>query len=238
MVLKEVKEKPIIFIISHNRYTYLKKLIDRLLRLKQDKIVIVDNKSTYIPLLEFYDEIRSTFDIIYMKENYRARRSMGKVFSEFKDKYNLARDNYIYTDSDVVPDEECPEDFVEVFSMILQKYHVEKVAFGLRIDNLPDCFAGKNFIIKQQKYRWESPFIKDFGIELKQGGTDTTFSYRRANTIPGLTGNSIRTGRPYVANHLPWYMDSDNLSEEEKYYFKTSSSNFSTFMRDMNRKWR
>lgn len=231
-----MKEKPIIFLVSHDRYTCLKKVINRLVSLGQDRIVIVDTKSTYEPLLEFYKEIKNTFDIIRMSENYRARVALSRVYSEFKDKYNLDRDNYIHSGDDIVLSDECPEDFVELFSKIMEKYHVEVVAPALRIDNLPDCFAGKSFIINQQKHWWEPPVTKDFGIELKFGGCDV-FSYMRANSAPTFASNACRTHYPYVADHLPWYVDSNNLSEEDKYYFKTASPNFSTYLRDMGNKW-
>ena len=118
---------------------------------------------------------------------------------------------------------------------ILQKYSVEKAAFNVRIDDLPDCFAGKNYMIERNKEFWDPPMVKDFGIDLKFYGIDV-FSYRRANTQPGFS-HGCRTCFPYVTKHLPWYMDSNNPSEEDKYYYKTASPNFSTFLRDMSYGW-
>ena len=87
-----MKEKPVIFLVSHDRPSYLKKVVNRLVSMGQDRIVIIDNRSTYEPLLEYYKEISGTFDIIYMEENYRARVSLSKVYSEFKDKYGLDKE--------------------------------------------------------------------------------------------------------------------------------------------------
>lgn len=209
-----------IFIISYNRYTVLKRLVDRLSELGQEKIVIIDNKSTYGPLLKYYTEIKDSFDIIYMKGN-DGHKVITNLYLDldFRNRYQLEKINFMYTDCDVVPAEECPADFVEKFDEVLKKYKVEKVGFGLRIDDLPDLFEGKQIVVNWELQFWRSKIRdEDIGIDLYPAAIDTTFSYRRASTVPGWTNNSYRTGTPYVAKHLPWYVDTKNLLEEDQYY--------------------
>lgn len=209
-----------IFIISYNRYTVLKRLVDRLSELGQEKIVIIDNKSTYGPLLKYYTEIKDLFDIIYMKGN-DGHKVITNLYLDldFRNRYQLEKINFMYTDCDVVPAEECPADFVEKFDEVLKKYKVEKVGFGLRIDDLPDLFEGKQIVVNWELQFWRSKIRdEDIGIDLYPAAIDTTFSYRRAGTVPGWTNNSYRTGTPYVAKHLPWYVDTKNLLEEDQYY--------------------
>jgi hypothetical protein len=222
-----------IFIISFNRYTALKKLIDRLTEMKQERIVVIDNQSTYEPLLQYYhQEIGKQFDLILMPKNYG--HDVWKII--FKDmtfimKYRLNLDPFIYTDCDVVPSEECPLDFAQRFNEILARYSsVAKVGFSLRIDDLPDSFEAKQRLI-----RWESQFWKNkiydhqIKIDLYPAPIDTTFACCRPNISPGWTRHSVRTGSPYLARHLPWYIDSGNLSEEDRYYIRTAKESETHF---------
>ena len=59
-----------IFIISFNRYTVLKKLIDRLYAMNQERIIILDNQSSYEPLLDFYRDLGKSVEIIYFQKNF------------------------------------------------------------------------------------------------------------------------------------------------------------------------
>lgn len=88
-----------IFIISYNRYTVLKRLVDRLSELGQEKIVIIDNKSTYGPLLKYYTEIKDSFDIIYMKGN-DGHKVITNLYLDldFRNRYQLEKINFMYTD--------------------------------------------------------------------------------------------------------------------------------------------
>jgi hypothetical protein len=213
-----------IFIISFNRYTMLKKLIDRLVELKQERIIIIDNKSSYQPLLQYYSEIKNKFEIIYMPNNY-GHHVISQVYRDqkFKDKYELDKVNFVYTDCDVVPVKECPDDFMEKFSEVLKRYpSIVKVGFGLKMDDLPNCFGGKKWVLRRQSRFWKRKIAdKNLGIDLYSAPIDTTFSYRRANTAPGKDARSFRTGAPYLARHLPWYINSEKLSKEDRYYINT-----------------
>lgn len=118
------------------------------------------------------------------------------------------------TDPDVVPVEECPLDAVDRFRDLLDRHaHLHKAGFGLRIDDLPDHYA-----LAQQVRDWERRFWAD---EIEPGvfraDIDTTFALYRPMRRH-LESHAVRTGHPYVARHLPWYLDSANLSDEDRYY--------------------
>ena len=50
--------------------------------------------------------------------------------------------------------------------------------------------------------------------------SDTTFALYRPFTKGASSPYKFmcRTGAPYMMRHLPWYLDLDNLDEEERYY--------------------
>ncbi len=63
-------------------------------------------------------------------------------------------DYFVYTDSDMVPVDECPDDFLDFFLQTLKKHRLaQKVGFSLKIDDIPDCYAMKDTVIsEEQKY--------------------------------------------------------------------------------------
>jgi glycosyltransferase involved in cell wall biosynthesis len=214
-----------IFIISFNRPTMLRALINRLMELRQERIIIVDNNSTYEPLLEYYQEIQDSFEIIHVPMNHGCK-IMTKLWKdkEFIKKYELDKINFIYTDCDIVPAEECPLDFVEKFNEILEKYrNILKVGFSIKIDDLPMTFKAGGKVVKWEAQFWGNKnFDHQLKVDLYSAPIDTTFSCQRANTRPGWTELSLRTGRPYTARHLPWYINENQLSEEDQHYLKTA----------------
>lgn len=210
-----------IFILSFNRYTMLKTLIDKLFQLKLDcRIVIIDNKSTYPPLLDYYNLIKNDVEILYMNHNYGIQ-ILPALYNnaEFRNKYELEKLNYIYTDNDVVPIDECPSDIIEYFTEILNKYpELNTVGCHLKYDDFPEEFP-KYFAQVQHDYTAIKIIDK---TELYRAPIDTTFALRRACTSMGWSDRSLRTGFPYLIKHLPFYTDLNNLSDEDKFYFETA----------------
>lgn len=207
MTAQGYKHIPVI-INNCNRLTTLVALVEWLERAGMERIFILDNASTYPPLLEYY---RSTkYPIAYLRENvgYLALWETG-VWHEFADTY------YVYSDSDVVPDQDCPVDLVgRLFEILLHHPEIEKAGPGLRIDNIPDANRLKHKIQAEEARFWArsvAPGIFDAQI-------DTTFALYRPFARGGHWAKAYRTGPPYVAQHWPWYTDSNSIDAEEQYY--------------------
>ena len=121
----------------------------------------------------------------------------------------------------MVPVDQCPADFISYFYSLLKKYpHVHKVGFSLKIDDLPDHFEHK-----EKVYNWEKRYYENaLEPEVYQAPIDTTFALYRPFSKAGKRDGStpiIRTGIPYQARHLPWYVNTDNLDAEETYYVQS-----------------
>jgi glycosyltransferase involved in cell wall biosynthesis len=217
-----------IFIISFNRLTVLKALVDRLDCLRNKRIIVVDNNSDYPPLLSYYRDLpRNGVEVLYMGRNY-GHDVVGQIFDEhqYRVKYQMDECHYAYTDCDIVPDFDSPNDYLEKFSAVLDRYpRILKVGFGLRIDDLPDTFKKKRALVEWENQFWKDPIHDEVvGLDLYPAPIDSTFACQRADTRPGYSFilKSFRTGPPYVARHLPWYIDSENLSEEDQNYMSTA----------------
>jgi hypothetical protein len=208
--ITDYKKIPII-INNFNRLDSMKQLIESLEKRGYTNIFIIDNLSTYPPLLEYYKTCKYTLFRLDRNIGMNALWGSGLI-KKFRNDY------FVYTDSDMVPIEECPDNFLDFFLQTLKKHRLaQKVGFSLKIDDLPDSYALKDTVIsEEQKY-----FRYQHDEMLYWAPIATTFAlYRpRAKRIHGnYSIEMYRTGYPYMAVHLPWYMDSKNPDEESIYY--------------------
>lgn len=229
--IKEVKKIPII-IINFNQLFYLKQLVNFLVEREFGNIVIVDNKSTYPPLLQYYKEIQSKVKIEFMSENFG-----HLVFFENKEllkKY--AKGFFVITDSDIVPNKNLPLDFLEqLLSHLIQHWkEITKVGFALRVDDIP-----KENQLKEKILHWE----KEFWAVKKEEGVyiaplDTTFALYK----PGYPNkynqvhcfSAHRFADDFTATHGGWYINQDFLTDEQQYYITTASASSSWLQDEKN----
>jgi hypothetical protein len=212
----DYKKIPII-INNFNRLDSLKKLINSLEKRGYKNINIIDNLSTYPPLLDYYKTCSCT--VFYLNKNI-GMNALWKsgIYKKFRNNF------FVYTDSDIVPIDECPDDFLLFFLQTLRKYKLaRKVGFSLMLDDIPDSNVLKDYII-----RCEEHFFHDYQREdiLYWAPIDTTFALYRPRGKRKHANNNIemyRTAYPFMARHLPWYFDSKNPDEENRYYIEHST---------------
>lgn len=209
VVVDDVRAIPIV-INNRNRYTTLRRLIEFLENAGYHNIYILDNQSSWPPLLEYYKTL--PYQVLYLERN------SGYNALEKTPLYKTLRKGYfVYTDSDVVPADSCPPDFLARFLAILQQRDdVQKVGFSLKIDDLPAHFADRDKIIALES----AYFQHSAGEGLYEAPIDTTFALHRPYALISTVGGykMIRTAAPYEALHLPWYTNSAQPDEEEQYY--------------------
>lgn len=216
---QERKYKTIPIIINnYNRLTFLKYLIKGLEGLGYFNIYIIDNASTYKPLLEYYKECKYT---VYKLSQNVGHLSLWKtgIYKLFKNQY------FIYTDSDISLGDNCPENFVEILYDVMDKYNASKVGLALRIDDLPSYNNNKIDIIN-----WESKFwIKEVEKDVFEADIDTTFALYYPNLKWGSSyiGKRYRISGNLLAKHNPWYNNTSFPTEEEKYYILSCNSSSS-----------
>lgn len=205
-----------VIIINYNRLADLEKLVSFLLKRKHKNIVVVDNGSTYPPLLEYYEKIKNKVTIKIMNYNYG-----HLVFWRNPELYKEYSNGYhIVTDFDIIPNEELPENYVgQLISILNTHKHVTKVGFALRIDDLPKERLG---VIPWEQPFWDNPIGKD----LYRAAIDTTFALYppKYKFSFGTFYNAIRVGGNFTARHGGFYIVDTNLSEEDIYYFETANA--------------
>lgn len=207
-----------IFINARDRLGVMKKLIDWLLDAGYRNLIVLDNDSTYPPLLEYYSALDgdSRIKIIRLGKNlgYKAVWLSG-ILEQLK-----ISTPYVYTDPDVLPIESCPKNFVKQLMKILDSNHeIRKVGLGLVWEDI-------TFSDKEETQQRESGFYNKskIGDNLYYAQVDTTLALY-SNVRHYSLRFSLRTTGDLRAYHLPWYFDYDNLPEDEKYYMEHADKN-------------
>lgn len=204
-----------VFINNRNRLYTLKCLVEWL-RDKNVEIVILDNNSDYPPLISYYESLDC--QVVHLGKNMgnTAIYQWGK-YMDYPGRF------FIYTDSDLVPKEECPSDLIDHLIFLKQKYATKnKAGTSLEINDIPDFYP-----FKQNVLDWELKFWQNEQNDFYEADVDTTFAaYDKLNYTGRnhCVSNCIRSKRPYVMRHFPWYNDMNNLSEEECYYLKSADA--------------
>lgn len=208
-----------IVIINYNRLDDLRKLVNFLLKRKHKNIIIVDNKSSYPPLLEYYKELDEKVTIEIMDQNEGHLVFWKNTY--LQEKY--AKGYYVVTDSDIIPNEKMPSNYLSQMMNLLDEHKDEtKVGLALEIDNIPDTFY-----LKDKVLAWEGKFwMHAIRPNVYKAQVDTTFAlyppcykYNVADFLKGL-----RIAGDFTARHGGWYIDANNMTEEELYYYNTANN--------------
>jgi hypothetical protein len=218
-----------VFVPVRDRLTPLLELIEWLEAVGHDGIWLVDNESSYAPMVDFLEA--TPHHVVRCGRNlgHRSPWLSGAVQRQAHDRF------FVVTDPDVVPDEHCPPDALTVFRSLLDRHpEIDKVGFGLRIDDLPPAYPLRDRVVE-----WEARFWTD---EVEPGvfraDIDTTFALYRPLDRRHDEGRALRTGPPYVARHLPWYSDPASLTDEERYYRAHADPDISNWDRDELARWK
>ena len=190
-----------VFIAVRDRVTALRQLVGWLERAGHDRIVLMDQDSTWPPVLEYLAE--SPHDVRRcVNAGARAVWHLG-----------LARRGewFVVSDPDIVPHEDCPLDAVEHLRDLLERHpEHRKAGLGLYLDDVPcdmPSLPHERSLVDPR--RLIEPDAYDSLI-------DTTFALHRPGTP--FMYEAIRTGAPYLARHTSaaWYPDM--YGDEDRHY--------------------
>lgn len=198
-----------VFVLNRDRLHSPKEMVEFLWTIPDVEPIIIDNASSYEPLLQWYDtkpchiermELNWGCCVLWQEEN------------GLMQKYNLRQGGYCVSDSDLKVDH-LPKDFIDVLFEGLRRYpQFDKCGLSLEIQGLPDNELTREVIEHEQQHwlhKLDERYIK--------ASTDTTMA-AHASGIQSF--NCLRTDRPYTAIHRPWLFDGTNIPEDEIYYTK------------------
>lgn len=139
-----------IIINNYNRLSMLRDLLHGLEERGYRNLWIIDNHSTYPPLLEWMETNKEHYHIVRLEDNIgHLSLFQTGLYRRFWHGY------YVYTDSDLYIPDEIPANFVERLWAVMQRHpQLEKCGCALRIDDLPDMFVHKNKVLAWEQQFW------------------------------------------------------------------------------------
>jgi hypothetical protein len=173
-------------------------------------------------LLDYFETIKEEVTIHRLNENI-GHLSFWKsevIYNKYSKGY------YVVTDADIVPVNVCPDNFLHKFRVFLdQAYDRTKVGFSLKLDDIPDTNPNKEKIVAWESKYWNSKLNDD----VYKAEIDTTFALYRPNYQYKLKHftKAWRTDYPFQARHGGWYLDIENLTDEQHYYLQSANASAS-----------
>jgi hypothetical protein len=212
-----MSEIPII-IIAWNNLTFVKSFLNQIKKFNHP-IIILDNNSSYLPLLNFYKILTNdpTIKVIYMDKNYG--HLVYKTFA------NILPDIFILSDPDLLLNHKMPSDAIKQLLDISNKYKASRVGLALDLSDACNFIKGDygKLVYNIESTYYRKP-IEDSHYELYKAPIDTTFCLINKKIESDL---QIRVGGDFTAKHLPWYHGylKENIPKDElKEWIKNNKS--------------
>ena len=206
-----------VVIINFNRLEALAQLVAWLQTLGPPcTIFILDNNSTYAPLLGYYEQLRQSGVVVLSLPTNGGTRSVLQVAAALR-----RFEKYIVTDGDLVPYATTPADILQKMATTLDHYPAyNHVGVSLEIEDLPAHYPLRDVVQAWEAKFWQQPL----GADVYEAGVDTTFAMYRGTSnlrriVPGL-----RLARPYTLQHVDWYINPAALTDEYRFYLRTCSA--------------
>lgn len=195
-------------VIINNRdlLTWPKAMVERISKYDNiGEIIIVDNGSTYKPLLEWYKT--KPCGIVFVT-------NLGHVapwLSGFVEKYKFL--SYVVTDGDMGLDD-TPNDTLDYLLYKAQELNLGKVGLGLNWKVVKEDSLYYNHMQNHEKNRWKNSKIER-GIAVDVP-IDTTFALY---TKPDYFIGGASTFEPYIARHYPWEYSLQQIDNNPEFKF-------------------
>ena len=201
-----------VFLTVRDRVTELRKMIEWFEGAGCRRITLLDNDSSYPPLLEYLGS--TAHEVVWLGANLgpRALWTAGLVPSE----------RFILSDPDLDLTD-CPFDAIEHLGALMDEYGKSKVGLGLLHG---DESADMPSLSWERRLLWPDKSMNDWWKgEIAPGVfdslIDTTFALYEAGSRV-FQYEAIRTGAPYLARHVPWYMT--ELDDEYGFYLSRAAT--------------
>lgn len=143
------------------------------------------------------------------------------------------RQDYIVTDPDIVIDK-ADSKMLPFYKYLLKSTDASVVGPMLRIDDIPDEYPQKRFVIeKHYDLFWskipETVEFNGVNYHILSTKIDTTFAMHRGKEKFGRLKSGYRTYAPFLARHIDWYVDWNGSAEDIQHYGKTAAQGVSHF---------
>jgi hypothetical protein len=204
-----------VYLIIYNLLYFTKRSIEQLQNYTKN-IHIIDNRSTYPKLLEYYDNEYKYF-LHKMDVNHGHEVWVNEMFWQFP-KY------FVISDPDLEFNKNMPPDVLNILKTLSDKYKKGKVGFALDISDAYLFYQNNNYFDAITIENWEKQFwvnrIDNPDYVLYDAKIDTTFCIinkeymSKQNKLDG-----VRIAGDFTCKHIPWYEGWYKLLEADEWTF-------------------
>lgn len=200
------------FIVFRDRVTYAQRCAAALLAADLD-VCVVDHGSTWPEAVHWLECLESATCVQVLRRGGGRPQTIWE-WAPFREACGSER--YILTDPDCVPSGDCPPDWPACLNALLDRFGRQKAGLGLRLDRIPPHYQRREHVLSWERQFWQRPLAAG----VYDANIDTTLAlYRPLSEVPYPDGSALRTGPPYVADHLAWYENLDDLTPELSWYY-------------------
>lgn len=196
------------YVIARDILSYLENILPQIERLGMVPIIL-DNYSSYGPLLDFYQ--KCPYKVVISQGNGGPHELWNNFPPSIKGWYAV-------TDPDLDLSK-VPKDFVKKSQRLFTSYNwTRKVGVSLEIKDIPRESLSYEVVRAYETGYWRDKVDDGF-----IASTETTLAlyHVERDKLQQDFYKSIRLDRPYTARHLPWYFtDKSQLSKEYQYYLE------------------
>ncbi len=186
-----------------------------------ESILLVDNDSTYPPLIEYYE--KTPHKVIKLGKNAGHKAPwLPEV------KAQIATNFYVVTDPDLDLTG-VPNDCLYQLAYCLAKSPwVGKVGLGLTIDDVPPESLYYRHVQSYERMWWRQPLIQG---KFRNAPVDTTFAVYNKTLLDEHHICGVRMEKPYVASHIPWRLTPQEAENNEEFqYFLQRANDSSSYL--------
>lgn len=199
-----------IVVIAWNNLFFVRRFIDQLRRLP-NPIIVLDNGSEYVPLLDYYTVIKQ--DLGARIEIRRLGQNYGhKVYQILAHTLPMV---YILSDPDLQLNPNMPDNIGDHLLRISDRHRSGRIGLALDISDHDKFIEGSyGRLVYNITLGYYQTRIQDPEYELFHAPTDTTFCLINRNYSEQTM---IRVGGVFTAKHLPWYNNylKENIPKDE-----------------------
>jgi hypothetical protein len=211
-----------VIINNCNLLSYPKQMIEHIGKFDNvGDIIIVDNSSTYEPLLEWY--LTKPCKIITVSASFHLSPWLLKLPE------TLGSEFYVTSDPDLDLSSTPRDTLLFLKEKMLKYKEYDKIGLGIKNWNVSTESPYHKFLQEWAGLTWSEGSIKDGLLTAHQ--IDTTFAMYNLNRDP--RGSSCATFNPYSVNHIPWDFTSsylNNLKElNYEFYYYLCNANKSVY---------
>lgn len=179
-------------------------------------IVIIDNGSTYEPLLDWYSRIPHT--VVRLANLGHTAPWSEEARAHIKTRF------YVVTDPDMGLDETPRDCLLHLQECLARHPRAGKIGLGLRIDDVPPQSPYFEHVNRLERGYWQLPLFEG-GV--RPAPVDTTFALYDKKLVHRYVVGGGRTDNPYTARHLPWSVVEPDA--EFGYYLAHADEAFSSY---------